>query len=232
MAPRRLKSTILLAGIVANALVLLAWTQTWVVVDLTAGEVGGARVIAAGDIAAGGLSALALAGFALVGALSIAGPVFRVVLGALQALIGATVTLTSLLAIGAPGSAASRAITDATGISGDSSVQGLVASTALTAWPYFAAAVGVIGFALGVAIIATVRRWPAATRKYQAARFAGPEGSPVDDRTLGSTPDEGASGGASGGAPGAGPRPGAVAREPDAIGDWDALSDGTDPTSR
>jgi len=218
VAPRRLKSTILLAGVVANALILLAWTQTWVIVTLTADELGGARVIVGGDIAAGGLSALALAGLALVGALSIAGAVFRVVLGALQALIGATVALTSVLAIGDPAGAAARAITDSTGISGTSSVQNLVESAALTAWPWFAAAVGVISAAIGVAIIATVRRWPAATRKYQAARFTSTDGSPVDR----GTPD-GADSVSSAGA---------AVREPDAIGDWDALSDGADPTSR
>jgi len=212
VSPRRLKSTILLAGVVANALILLAWTQTWVIVTLTADEVGGSRVIVGGDIAAGGLSALALAGLALAGALSIAGPVFRVVLGALQALIGATVALTSVLAIGDPASAASRAITDSTGISGASSVQNLVESAAVTAWPWFAAVVGVISVAIGLAIMATVRRWPAATRKYQAARSTSADGSP-----------DGADTGAGAGA---------AVREPDAIGDWDALSDGADPTSR
>ena len=215
MAPRRLKSTILLASVVANALILLAWTQTWVIVTLTADELGGARVIVGGDIAAGGLSALALAGLALVGALSIAGPVFRVVLGALQALIGATVAFTSVLAIGDPAGAASRAITDSTGISGASSVQGLVESATLTAWPWFATTVGVISVAIGVAIIATVRLWPAATRKYQTAAFTNADGTPADGSTVG-------------GAAGSG----SAVREPDAIGDWDALSDGADPTSR
>lgn len=210
MAPRRLKGTILVAGVVANALILVAWTQAWVVVDLTADELGGARLVVGGDMAAGSLSALALAGLALVGALSIAGPVFRVVLGALQALIGGTVAFTSTLAIGAPADAASPTITDATGISGDSSVQSLIESAALTPWPYLAAAVGVLSVAIGVAIIATVRRWPAATRKYQAARFTSADGTPVDASTL----------------------DGAAVREPDAIGDWDALSDGADPTSR
>ncbi|GAB3131515.1 Trp biosynthesis-associated membrane protein [Marisediminicola antarctica] len=224
MSSRRLKSTILLAGVVANALILLAWTQTWVIVTLTADELGGAPVIVGGDIAAGGLSALALAGLALVGALSIAGPVFRVVLGALQSLIGATVALTSVVAIGDPAGAASRAITDSTGISGASSVQNLVESATLNAWPWFAAAVGVISVAIGVAIIATVRRWPAATRKYQAARLTGADGSTVDVDTLGAGTLDGAAGPDS--------VPGAAVREPDAIGDWDALSDGADPTSR
>ena len=74
-----------------------------------------------------------------------------------------------------------------------------------------------ISFAIGVAIIATVRRWPTATRKYQAARFTGADGSPVDGGTLDGAADAGS---------------GAAVREPDSIGDWDALSDGADPTSR
>lgn len=206
MSPRRLKSTLLLAGIAANGLILIAWTQPWFTASLATDQTGGGTIVVGGDVAAPGLSALALAGLALVGALSIAGPAFRVVLGVLQALIGATVTLSSLLAIADPVSASAAAVTEATGVSGESSVAALVASVWASAWPYLAVALGLLGVALGVAIVVTVRRWPQSSRKYQAARF-GEEGRDAAD-------------------------PADEPRQPDAIADWDALSDGGDPTSR
>lgn len=209
MSARRLKSTILLAGVAANGLILIAWTQQWFTVALALDQAGGGPVVVGGDVAAAGLSALALAGLALVGALSIAGPAFRLVLGVLQALIGATVTLSSVLAIADPVSASAAAVTEATGVSGESSVASLVQSASTSAWPYLAAVLGVLGVALGVAIVVTVRRWPQSSRKYQAAQFDPESRSAIDPADRG-----------------------AQAREPDAIADWDALSDGGDPTSR
>lgn len=198
----------LLAGIAANGLILIAWTQPWFTVALASDQVGGGSVVAGGEVAAPGLSALALAGLALVGALSIAGPAFRVVLGVLQALIGATVTLSSVLAIADPVAASAAEVTEATGVSGESSVTALVQSVSASAWPFLAAFLGIVAVGLGVAIVATVRLWPQSTRKYQSAR--------VDEDTAGP-----ASAGRT-----------APTRAPDPIADWDSLSDGGDPTSR
>jgi hypothetical protein len=54
----------------------------------------------------------------------------------------------------------------------------------------------VLAALVGVLLLATFRRWPAASRKYQAVRLEDPSA----------------------------PR--------DSVGDWDALSDGADPTDR
>lgn len=237
MTARRLKGVILVSCIVVSGLTLIAWTQTWFVVSLVPDELGGASVAIAGDIAAGGLAALGLAGLALVGALSIAGPFFRVILGALESLIGATVTLSAVLAVTAPVAASAAAITEATGVSGDKSVAELVKTTSFSLWPWLAVVLGVAGMTLGILIIVTGRRWPGSSRKYQAVRFdpadnastaipaagisaAGAEADapPVESAPLDAVPADAA--------------PDAASLRADAVADWDALSDGSDPTSR
>lgn len=209
MNPRRLKAVSLIAGVASSGLTLVAWTQNWLVVTLASGQIDGAAVQIGGDVAAGGLAALGLAGLALVGALAIAGPVFRVVLGALEVFIGATVTLSALLAVVEPVRASSSAITAATGVSGDDSIADLVSSVAMSFWPWFAILLGVAGMALGSTIVVTGRRWPGSSRKYQAVRF--------EQVTAGDQQGDGQQ-----------PEPSRF----DAVADWDALSDGSDPTSR
>lgn len=180
---------------------IVAWTQQWFVVTLVADELGGARVDIGGDVAAGGLAALGLAGIALVGALSIAGRVFRIVLGALQVLIGATVVLSAVSALSSPVRSSASAITTATGVSGQESIESLIESITPTAWPMVAAVLGVAMIAVGVLILVTGSRWPWSARRYRTAGFADAE------------PD--------------------APRSPrgDSVNDWDALSDGSDPTS-
>jgi hypothetical protein len=94
---RKLKNRSLLAGIVVSGLTLLAWTGQWFTLRLAASGAGRPTLAVTGDAAAPGLIALALAGLALVAALAIAGPVFRAVLGVLQAVIGFAVALSSIL---------------------------------------------------------------------------------------------------------------------------------------
>ena len=203
MSERRLKSIVLIAAIVTSGLTIIAWTQTWFTLELGGAESGSRAIGVGGETAAGGLSALGLAGLALVGALSIAGPVFRAVLGALQILLGATITLSSVLAIADPVRSSGAAVTESTGVSGGESIEALVDAASATAWPFIASGLGVVAIALGIIVIATSRRWPVQTRKYQAVGF--------EQETPGEEPSS----------------------EPsDSVTDWDTLSDGGDPTSR
>ena len=94
----RMKLLLILAGAALSGLVMLAWTQPWFTVTLT----DAAELSITGEVAAAGLSALALAGLVLVVAISIAGPFFRFVLGALQALLGVAVVFSALVALGDP----------------------------------------------------------------------------------------------------------------------------------
>jgi uncharacterized membrane protein (TIGR02234 family) len=163
------------------ALVLLAWSQQWFelilapVADPTVLQVGG-------DVAAAALPPLAFASFALVLALAIAGPVFRVILGVLEALLGLTVVVTSTVALSDPVAASAAALTEHTGVTGFDSLNDLVTSATVSGWPYLAIVSGALMIVLGVLIAATGRRWPTSGRKYtRAQRTAVDATSPVDE---------------------------------------------------
>lgn len=169
MDPRRLRLLTILAVPVFAALTLLAVTQSWWTVNLADRSI---EVI--GTTASPALSALSLSSFALAAALAIAGPVFRVVMGILQIFIGGTVVLASIVSITDPVASSASLITEATGVEGSESVAALVESVALTAWPWLAVVAGVLSALVGVLLLVTFRRWPAASRKYQAVRLEDP----------------------------------------------------------
>ncbi len=170
---RRVRLLALVLPLVVGATAFLAWSQPWVVVTLADERV----VIAAGDVAAPAVPPLALAALALVGALALAGPVFRVVLGLLQALLGLGIAVSGVLAASDPVAAASARITETTGVAGETAVAGLVEQAALTVWPAVAIAAGAAGIAVGLLIAATASRWPPRSRRYDAVRLAPAEGS-------------------------------------------------------
>jgi len=160
MSAKRLKLASILTAVALSALVLLSWTQEWFSIRLGSGE----TLSIAGDVAAPALTALALSGLALAGALAIAGPVFRVILGLIQISIGALVITSAVLALVDP----------------------------IAAWPAITIVLGVLVAVLGLTIALFTKYWPTSSRKYQAVRLEQSDGSP--------------------------------------IADWDALSDGRDPT--
>ena len=163
MTDRRLKLTILLAGLALNGVIFLAWTQEWISVVLDDRTV----LVVTGDTAAPAVSALALSGLVLIGALAIAGSFFRVVLGVLQSALGATIVLSGMLAILGPAAASASVVATATGVEGGES---LVGSAALGVWPFASTISGALLVVLGVITVVTSRRWPGATRKYSAVR--------------------------------------------------------------
>lgn len=195
MSPRKLRLVTILSIPLVAALTMLSVTQPWWTLD-----VADRSIEVLGTDASPALSALALSSFALTAALALAGPVFRVVLGALQTLIGFTVLFAAITSITDPVRASSALITDATGVAGARSLAELVDTVNLTAWPTVAVVSGALALLIGVFMLITVRRWPAATQKYQAVRLDNADGSADAPR--------------------------------DPARDWDALSDGSDPTDR
>ena len=183
MSPRRSKSLILLAGVLASALTLLVWTQNWFHLTVSGTDTAISTLAVAGSTAAPDLAALSLAGFALVAALAISGPLLRVAFGVLQAAIGLAVAASSIVALQAPVASSTAAVTKATGVSGATPVAALVTSVSLSAWPWIAIALGVITALIGVITIFTVRRWPGATRRYEPIRGESSKdsASPVSD---------------------------------------------------
>jgi len=178
VSPRRLKLTLLLAGIALSGVIFLAWTQQWFSITLDDGPV----LEVDGDVGAPAVSTLALTGLVLIGALAIAGPFFRAVLGVLQALLGATIVLSGVLALMDPIASSSAVITEATAVAGKEAVAGMVASAAITAWPWISTISGGLLTLVGIVVLMTGRLWPASSRKYAAVRTtAVGGGDPVED---------------------------------------------------
>ncbi|MET0934154.1 MAG: Trp biosynthesis-associated membrane protein, partial [Mycetocola sp.] len=164
---KRAKYVLILASLLLSGLALIAWTQTWLTVELQAGAPT-STVAVDGAIAAPALAALALAGLALSAALAIAGLLFRIVLGVLNVLLGGCIALSAVLVLRDPVAASEAAVTNVTGIAGSDSIAGLVSATSLTPWPAIALATGILLALVGVAVIFTAKRWPSSSRKYSA----------------------------------------------------------------
>jgi len=162
--------TILSIGVVAG-LSLITTTQTWWTVHLATQSLP-----IAGTVAAPALAALSLTGLVLAAALSLAGPAFRVVLGALQLLLAFTIVLTTLLSLTAPDQPSASAVSTATGVAGTQSIAALIKSVSLAPWGYVAVVLGFVAFLIGLWLIASARFWPLPTRKYQAVRFTSADG--------------------------------------------------------
>lgn len=176
MTGKRLRLVTILAGLLLSGMTLIAWTQPWVSVTV----INGPTLDVGGDVAAPALSTLSLAGLALVGALTVAGPAFRVILGVLEASLGALIVYSGLTALNDPIAAAAPSITEVTGRSGIESIRTLVSAPSVTAWPVVTIVLGALLVLLAVAVLATSRRWPAAGRKYQAVRLASADGETSD----------------------------------------------------
>jgi hypothetical protein len=205
-------SSLLLPPVLAVAL-FVGWAQPWVVLTLD----DGVRIAAAGDRTAAVLPAIAVASLALTSALALASPRIRPALGALLALLGALVVAASARAAGDPVGVASSSVTELTGVEGARSVRALVDMANLTAWPFIVAATGALLGLVGAAIMLTSRRWPRAATRFERRELAGADGGEGADRAAPTSSDDG----------GASDR-----RRDQSIGDWDALSDGLDPTAR
>lgn len=178
MSPKRLKGSILAALALLNLGLLLAWTQTWVSLDVAVADA--LRTIeVTGETVAPALSALALAGLALIAAIALAGPVFRIVLAVLQALLAGCALISSVLPLVDPLAVAAPAAIAATGVT-DFSVGSAAGDEPwlLSAWPYVAIACSALLLAVAIAVLVTSRRWPTSSRRYQAAGTAAP--APVD----------------------------------------------------
>lgn len=174
MRPERMKLPAILGILAGSGLGLLAWSQTWFAVTLVEGAAaGGAEMLEVGGATASpAIAALALAGLALAGALAIAGPLIRIVLGLLAAVLGGCLVLAASLSLGNPVAAVSGAIAEATGVAGADPTADLVASIATSAWPWVAIVGGVLVVLAGLLVVATGRAWPTSRRYGGGVRMA------------------------------------------------------------
>ncbi len=220
---RRVKTLAILAVLVLSGLTFLAWSQSWGSLTIVGGSTSAATLDVPGSVAAPALSALALAGIALAGALAIAGPIIRIVLGALEVLLGASVLASAIGALTDPVAAGAAVVTTSTGVAGTQSVRDLVTESTTTPWAAVTVGLGALMIVAGLFVIVTVRRWPAAGRKYQAVAFEAEDGRRSAD-PADFFEDETAQEERSGGSPTA------TAARDAAVDDWDSLTHGTDPT--
>jgi len=223
----RIKLLVVVAVLLGSGLALLAWTQTWVTTTIFSHSGGSQELVIDGATAAPALTALALAGLALGGALTIAGPVIRFVLGLLEVLLGVSVGIAAFGAVNDPAAASSAAVTAATGVAGAQAGDGVV-GTHLTFWPYLAIFAAAVMVAAGIAVLVTSARWPGPSSRYQAARLEPAAGDgDATDGEAGEATDTNAG-------PASSARPDTKTdtstTSGDSIGDWDDLSRGEDPT--
>ena len=162
---RRARSLAVVAILAAGGAALIASTQTWIDVTLAAGV--STDVVVSGAAAAPVLAPLSLAVLALGAALSIVGPALRYVFGVLA--IGAAAALGTIgvqIAVGPPVASYGPAVTEASGITGEAALSGLVVSASLNAWPFVVIAAAVVLLAAGLFVLVTARRWRSGGRKY------------------------------------------------------------------
>lgn len=203
MASKKLVVTgILLLAAVA----LIAATQVWLNIELSEGVSAQGALTVTGQQLSPPLAPMALALAALALALTIAGRIFRLVLGALGVLLGAGIVALTLGVLSAPLDAAAGKVTELTGIGGsDATGIAVVASSQVTAWAAITATAGCLAALLGLAVLVWGRRWRSAGRKYETASNAA-SAAAADAAAEAQNPER------------------------DRISDWDALSDGADPS--
>jgi uncharacterized membrane protein (TIGR02234 family) len=160
----RLRSLTVVALISAGALGLIGSTQTWIVARLADGDlpVPGATALPV-------LQPLMLTALALGLVLTLVGRVLRYVLGALAVALGLGVAaMTAPIVLETPIGAVARAVTERTGITGET-VSALVEGTSTTAWPVVTLLAAALMLAAGVVVLLTGHRWTRGGRRYATA---------------------------------------------------------------
>lgn len=165
--------------LLAGAAGIISSTQTWLTVERAdAGE----AILVPGASALPLLAPLSLAVLALGVAMSIVGPVLRLVFGILglaSALFLAWTTVQLFLA--EPLAAVRTTVTETTGLAGDAAVADVVRGITLSAWPVIALVGWVVLILASVVVVLTWRRWKTGGRRYRTDAPHGVESSgPVD----------------------------------------------------
>ncbi|GAA2460364.1 Trp biosynthesis-associated membrane protein [Agromyces soli] len=172
MTPARLKLTAILGAILGGGLAMLSWSQTWFELHLVAGAGGdGTAIAVSGQLASPALAALGLAALALSAALALAGPGLRIVLGALEFLLGGCVVLAASLTLADPVAAVAPAVTEATGVAGAEPTAALVAGVDASLWPLAAFAGGALLVVSALLVFVTGAKWPASSSRYGGAKL-------------------------------------------------------------
>lgn len=161
------KATALGVIVVAGALALLTSVQRWLDIQFFAGAASAEQLGVSGQELSPALTLLSLAALASALVLTIAGPVFRRVIGVLVALLGAGISAIGVLAVVDPLAGAGAAIEAVTGIAGEDQY-GHVRAATVSVWPTIAALCGVALVFAGIWIVVFGGRWKSGGRKYES----------------------------------------------------------------
>lgn len=178
---KRSRPLVVVLGLAVAGIVMLSWTQTWFTLRLDAAAAVTPTVEADGAAAVPQFTALAIALLALFLAMTIAGRVVRVVLAAIEILLGLGIVVSGVSALNDPVSAARGAVGEVAGVSDLAAVRRIVTSVHVSAWPAVGIVGGVLAVLLGIVVLVVQRSWPGPSRKYAATPTAtAPKPAPVE----------------------------------------------------
>lgn len=172
----RAKPIMLLAVAATGALALLGGSQTWVsfMIDST----HSVETVVGNDVNQA-VTPVAIALIAAALALTIAGAVFRRVLGVLVALLGIGIVALTVPALTAPLDAIGARVTDLTGITGAATIDAVVWHD-VGVWVWVTIAAGALALFAGVAVLGFGGTWASGGRKYESASRQGPQSGAPD----------------------------------------------------
>lgn len=162
---RRARMLSVLGFLIAGGIGIISSTQTWITVHRADTE---QPLLVAGADALALLAPLSLAVLALGAALSIAGRVLRYVFAVLGG-AGAIVLILGTIPIlfDTPLASVAPALTEATGLSGESALRSIAADLTPTAWVTAALVAWILLLLASALILATAHRWKAGGRRYE-----------------------------------------------------------------
>ena len=175
MTPARERLLVVVGAVLAGAVAVLASTQPFASATVLGSR---APIVVTGQQVAPALAPLGIVALALALALTIAGRVARVVLGALLVLLGVGVVAVALPSVFDDAVGTRAAITAATGVT---DVAPLVVARSGTAWPAVAIVAGLLAAVLGVLVLLRGHRWATGGRRFRADAPAVDTRDPVSE---------------------------------------------------
>lgn len=163
----RSKLWLLAAIALAGGMALYSATQVWVSLSLAEGAAAFGRLDVTGQQVNQSLSPVAIAALAAALALTIAGKVFRRILGVLVLLLGAGLAAIAIAVLRDPTAAVAGRLAEATGLAG-SAQAGLITSTQMSPLVLLTLVAGALLVLLGVLVLLLGGQWKTAGRKYEA----------------------------------------------------------------
>lgn len=188
MTPARERSVVVLGVLAAGAGVVLAATQTFATARLVGTPL---PVVVSGSQVAPALAPLGIVALALGIALTIAGRVARIVLGAVLVLLGTGVVAAAVPSVLSDAAGTRGAITAVTGVTDTAA---LVLSRSETLWPLVAVLAGAVALILGLLVLIRGHRWSTGGRRFRADTADAYRTDPIsewDALTRGSDPTGG-----------------------------------------